>query len=110
MNARIQRILFLARLAAGLGVGWWFGWAWGLLAAFIYPVLLGPSFAVTRWVNRGLGGQTTSQVLHRYPIDVAPLKPAVVVLVVGVNDLRMIAAEGTGFDADWSNKTEAARQ
>jgi triacylglycerol esterase/lipase EstA (alpha/beta hydrolase family) len=53
MNARLQRIWFFARLIIGLGVGWRFGWPWGLAAYFAYPLLLLPSFALLRWINRG---------------------------------------------------------
>jgi lysophospholipase L1-like esterase len=47
-----------------------------------------PSFRV---VNRGIGYQTTAQILMRFDADVAPLHPAVVVLEAGVNDLKAIA-------------------
>jgi lysophospholipase L1-like esterase len=39
-------------------------------------------------VNRGIGGQNTSQMLLRFEDDVAALKPAVVVILGGTNDLR----------------------
>ncbi len=42
------------------------------------------------FVNRGIGGQTTAQVLGRFAVHVAPLDPQVIVLQVGVNDLRVI--------------------
>ena len=42
-------------------------------------------------VNRGVGYQTTAQIALRIDADVAPLRPAVVVLEAGVNDLRTIA-------------------
>jgi lysophospholipase L1-like esterase len=42
-------------------------------------------------INRGIGNQTTAQVLLRVDADVAPLHPAVVVLEAGVNDLKAIA-------------------
>jgi len=41
-------------------------------------------------VNRGIGNQTTAQVLGRFPQHVASLKPGLVVLQVGVNDLKTI--------------------
>jgi lysophospholipase L1-like esterase len=40
--------------------------------------------------NRGIGNQTTTQVLGRFHKHVAPLKPEVLVLQVGVNDLKTI--------------------
>jgi lysophospholipase L1-like esterase len=42
-------------------------------------------------VNRGIGYQTTAQIAQRIDADVAPLRPAVVVLEAGVNDLKTIA-------------------
>lgn len=44
-----------------------------------------------RVVNRGVGFQTTAQILLRFEADVAPLHPSVVVLEAGVNDLKAIA-------------------
>ena len=52
------------------------------------PKGLGDDFEV---VNRGVGNQTTAQILMRVESDVAPLRPAVVVLEAGVNDLKAIA-------------------
>jgi lysophospholipase L1-like esterase len=43
-----------------------------------------------RVVNRGIGNQTTAQILLRLDADLAPLHPAVVVLEAGVNDLKAI--------------------
>jgi lysophospholipase L1-like esterase len=43
------------------------------------------------FATRAIAGQTTTQVLHRLPIDVLPLRPEVIVLQVGVNDLKCIA-------------------
>jgi lysophospholipase L1-like esterase len=39
-------------------------------------------------INRGIGGQNTSQMLLRFEDDVIALKPAVVVILGGTNDLR----------------------
>ena len=50
-----------------------------------------PSPLPYRVVNRGIGFQTTSQILMRIDDDVVPLRPAVVVLEAGVNDLKAIA-------------------
>lgn len=44
------------------------------------------------YVNRGISGQTTSQMLVRFRQDVISLKPALVVLLAGINDI----AENTG--------------
>lgn len=43
------------------------------------------------FIQRGLDGQTSAQVLERYPHHVRPLKPDVVVIQVCVNDLRLLA-------------------
>ena len=42
-------------------------------------------------VNRGIGNQTTAQALLRLEADLAPLRPRVVVVEVGVNDLKAVA-------------------
>ena len=39
------------------------------------------------WINRGIGGQTTPQMLIRFRQDVINLKPQVVVLLAGTNDI-----------------------
>ncbi|OOQ56539.1 SGNH/GDSL hydrolase family protein [Mucilaginibacter pedocola] len=44
------------------------------------------------YVNRGIGGQTTPQMLVRFREDVLNLKPTVVVILAGINDI----AENTG--------------
>jgi lysophospholipase L1-like esterase/dienelactone hydrolase len=49
-------------------------------------------FAGKPYINRGISGQTTSQMLVRFRADVLDLKPAVVVIKAGVNDI----AQNTG--------------
>lgn len=44
------------------------------------------------YINRGIGGQTTPQLLIRFRQDVIDLKPKVVVLMAGTNDI----AQNTG--------------
>ncbi|UXB18735.1 SGNH/GDSL hydrolase family protein [Stenotrophomonas maltophilia] len=39
------------------------------------------------WLNRGISGQTTAQMLVRFPQDVLALKPQVVVILAGTNDI-----------------------
>ena len=39
------------------------------------------------FVNRGIGGQTTSQMLLRFRQDVIDLQPRVVVILAGINDI-----------------------
>jgi lysophospholipase L1-like esterase len=42
------------------------------------------------FVNRGIGSQTTAQVTSRFDEHIAPLQPGVVVLQVGINDLKTV--------------------
>lgn len=52
-----------------------------------------PSFFENKpYINRGIGGQTTPQMLLRFRADVVELEPKVVVLLAGINDI----AENTG--------------
>lgn len=44
-------------------------------------------FTVHPFINRGIGGQTTPQMLQRFQQDVIDLKPAVVVILAGTNDI-----------------------
>jgi lysophospholipase L1-like esterase len=44
-------------------------------------------FARKGYVDRGIGGQTTSQMLVRFRQDVIMLKPSVVVILGGTNDI-----------------------
>ena len=46
-----------------------------------------PFFPGKPYVNRGISGQTTAQMLVRFRADVIDLKPAVVVILAGTNDL-----------------------
>lgn len=45
------------------------------------------------YIGRGISGQTTPQMLARFRQDVVNLKPAVVVLLAGINDI----AQNTGY-------------
>ena len=45
-----------------------------------------------QFINRGISGQTTGQNLARFKYHITPLKPDIIVLQVGVNDLRMLPA------------------
>lgn len=49
-------------------------------------------FAGRPYINRGISGQTTPQMLLRFRPDVIDLKPAAVVILAGINDI----AENTG--------------
>ena len=44
-------------------------------------------FAAKPYINRGISGQTTPQILIRFRADVIALKPAAVVILAGINDI-----------------------
>jgi lysophospholipase L1-like esterase len=44
-------------------------------------------FAGKPYLNRGISGQTTPQMLIRFKPDVIALKPAVVIILAGINDI-----------------------
>jgi lysophospholipase L1-like esterase len=51
------------------------------------PAIMSPFFPGKPYVNRGISGQTTAQMLLRFYPDVIALKPKVVVFLAGTNDL-----------------------
>src|SRR5689334_9754871 len=51
---------------------------------------LAPDDTSFQYVNRGLGGETSAQVLGRFAAHVAPLHPDIIVLQVCINDLKTI--------------------
>lgn len=53
--------------------------AWGRLTGVFFPD--------KHYVNRGISGQTTPQMLVRFQQDVVHLHPAVVVVLAGTNDI-----------------------
>jgi lysophospholipase L1-like esterase len=55
-------------------------------ASWTSPTMNGYEF-----INRGIGSQTSIQVLQRFSSHVSPLKPDVVIIQVGINDLKAIA-------------------
>jgi lysophospholipase L1-like esterase len=63
------------------------------------------------YINRGIGGQTTPQMLVRFQQDVIYLRPKVVVILAGTNDI----AGNTGpmrledIEADYASMAELAR-
>ncbi len=63
------------------------------------------------YINRGIGGQTTSQMLVRFRQDVIDLHPKVVVILAGTNDI----AGNTGptrnedIEANYASMAELAR-
>ena len=46
-------------------------------------------------INRGIGGQTTPQMLLRFKVDVLQLSPDAVVILAGTNDLAGNAGDAT---------------
>jgi acyl-CoA thioesterase-1 len=64
---------------------------WGMKATATSPAR-GEFFPGKPYVNRGISGQTTPQMLVRFRQDVVLLKPKAVVLLAGTNDI----AENTG--------------
>jgi acyl-CoA thioesterase I len=48
---------------------------------------LDDSFPGKHYINRGIGGQTTSQMLVRFRKDVIDLQPKIVVVLAGTNDI-----------------------
>jgi acyl-CoA thioesterase-1 len=64
---------------------------WGMKATATSPGR-GEFFPGKPYINRGISGQTTPQMLVRFRQDVVLLKPKVVVLLAGTNDI----AENTG--------------
>jgi lysophospholipase L1-like esterase len=53
---------------------------------------LGDSFPGKAYINRGISGQTTPQMVLRFHQDVIALKPKAVIILGGINDI----AENTG--------------
>jgi len=67
---------------------------WGMKATATFPGR-GEFFPGKPYLNRGISGQTTPQMLVRFRQDVILLKPKVVVLLAGTNDI----AENTGKES-----------
>jgi lysophospholipase L1-like esterase len=72
---------------------------------------LDESFPGKHYINRGIGGQTTPQMLVRYRADVLELKPAVVVILAGTNDIAGNTGEETleQIEGDYATMAELAR-
>jgi lysophospholipase L1-like esterase len=54
-----------------------------------------PLFEGKRWLNRGIAGQTTDQMLVRFRQDVIGLHPKVVVILAGLNDIAGLHGSAT---------------
>jgi len=76
--AREQRVVFLGDQITEL---------WGQGVAKFFPG--------KPYLNRGIAGQTTPQMLVRFRQDVIALKPRVVVILGGTNDLTGVLGPGT---------------
>ena len=55
---------------------------------------MSPFFPGKPYVNRGISGQTTAQMLLRFYPDVIALKPKVVVFLAGTNDIARQSRTG----------------
>ncbi|MEA5501298.1 MAG: GDSL-type esterase/lipase family protein [Limnoraphis robusta] len=52
---------------------------------------LSPDMEGYEFINRGIGSQTSIQTLQRFEQHIKPLEPDIVLIQVGVNDLKTIA-------------------
>lgn len=69
---------------------------------------LGASFPGHPYVNRGINGQTTSQMLLRFHQDVVNLRPESVVILGGINDLA-VGASIEQIENNYAGMAEMAR-
>ena len=79
--------------------------AWGRLPD------TGEFFPGKPYVNRGISGQTTPQMLIRFQQDVVQLKPAVVVILAGTNDIAGNTGPSTPqmIEDNYTSMAEIAR-
>ena len=72
---------------------------------------MGGFFPGKPYVNRGISGQTTPQMLIRFRPDVIDLKPKVVVILAGTNDLAGNTGQTTldAIEANLTSMAELAR-
>jgi lysophospholipase L1-like esterase len=72
---------------------------------------LDESFPGKHYINRGIGGQTTPQMLVRFRADVIDLHPAVVVVLAGTNDIAGNTGEETleQIEGDYATMAELAK-
>jgi lysophospholipase L1-like esterase len=59
------------------------------------------------YLNRGIGGQTTAQMLLRFQADVVALSPSIVVIEAGSNDVRLGATDEQ-IEANLTSLTQLA--
>jgi lysophospholipase L1-like esterase len=72
---------------------------------------LDESFPGRHYINRGIGGQTTPQMLVRFRPDVIDLHPAVVVVLAGTNDIAGNTGDETleQIEGDYATMAELAK-
>jgi lysophospholipase L1-like esterase len=72
---------------------------------------LDESFPGKHYINRGIGGQTTPQMLVRFRPDVIELKPAVLVVLAGTNDIAGNTGDETleQIEGDYATMAELAK-
>jgi lysophospholipase L1-like esterase len=72
---------------------------------------LAKSFPGKPYVNRGIGGQVTAQMVLRFQQDVVALKPKAVVILSGINDLHgaLQRESDAGIEANWTAMADMAR-
>ena len=75
----------------------------------IWPIA--DSFPGKPYINRGIGGQTTSQMLVRFRQDVVNLAPKVVVILAGTNDIAGNSGpiSNENIEANFASLAELAR-
>jgi len=63
------------------------------------------------YINRGIGGQVTAQMVLRFEQDVVSLRPAAVVVLAGINDLHgaLQRESNEGIEANWRAMADMAR-
>jgi lysophospholipase L1-like esterase len=63
------------------------------------------------YINRGIGGQVTAQMVLRFQQDVVSLKPAAVVILAGINDLHgaLQRESDEGMEANWEAMADMAQ-
>lgn len=72
---------------------------------------LDESFPGKHYINRGIGGQTTPQMLVRFREDVIDLHPSVVVVLAGTNDIAGNTGDETleQIEGDYASFAELAK-
>jgi len=71
---------------------------------------LGRYFPRKPYINRGIGGQVTAQMVLRFQQDVVSLRPAAVVILAGINDLHgsLQRESDEGIEANWAAMADMA--